>query len=132
MAQKRKKNRRLRPPVQIQLHNRSHHLPLPVAYLGSTQNMPHLSPLPKFVSLSIDSQVAIIATSLPSYSYQVPLLRDIRNTTSTLTGSAVQVAWAPSHTGITGNGLVDAAEDSVLDSFKFPQSSSHLRSQIHG
>ena len=49
--------------------------------------------------------------SRPGYSYQASLLRGICKATSALllSGSAVQVGWTPSHTGIIGNELADAA-----------------------
>ena len=60
---------------------------------------------------SVDNQATIYSISRPGYSYQAPLLRKICKATSTLppSGSAVQIGWAPSHTGIMGNGLADAA-----------------------
>ena len=73
----------------------------------------------------------------PGYSYHTALLRDIYKATSTLlpSGSAVQIGWTPSHTGIMGNELADAAaklaaEGNPPDNLTFPWSYSHLRSQI--
>ena len=44
------------------------------------------------------------AISRLGYSYQASLLRDICKATSALlfSGSAVQIGWTPSHTGIAG------------------------------
>ena len=95
-----------------------------------------LSPPPKVVSLSVDNQATIHAISRPGYSYQAPLLHDICKATSTLllSGSAVQVGWTPSHIGIIGNELADAAaklaaEGNPPDGLNFSWSYSHLRSQ---
>ena len=89
------------------------------------------------ISLSIDNQASISTISRPGYSYLAPLLHNIRKATANLLllGSSVQVGWTPSHTGITGNELADAAtklaaEGTPSDNFPWPYS--HLRSQIHG
>ena len=100
--------------------------------------MPHLSsPPPKVVSLCVDNQATIHSISRPGYSYQVPLLHDICKAISTLllSGSTVQIGWTPSHIGIMGNELADAAaklaaEGNPPDNRMFPWSYSHLRSQI--
>ena len=74
--------------------------------------------------------------SRPGYSYQAPLLRNICKATSTLlhSGSTVQIGWTPSHTGITGNELADAAAKRAAEGTpfgppidNFPWSYSHLR-----
>ena len=98
-------------------------------------NLPtNLPPGSKVVGLSIDSQAALATVSRPGYSYLVPL-HGIRKATSTilLSDTAVQVGWTPSHTGIAGNELADAAAKPAADSTPsddFPWSYSHLRSQI--
>jgi hypothetical protein len=89
------------------------------------------------ISLSIDNQATISTISRPGYSYLAPLLHDIRKATADLllSGSSVQVGWTPSHTGITGNELADAAAKLAAEgtpSDDFPWSYSHLRSQIRG
>ena len=98
-----------------------------------------LSPPPRVVSLAVDSQAVLCTIARPGYSYQASLLRDICKATSTLllSGSAVQVGWTPSHTGITSNELANAAaklaaEGNPPDDLAFPWSYSHLRSQIRG
>ena len=51
---------------------------------------------------------------------------------TTLSGSSVQVGWTPGHSGITGNGLADAAirlAAEVNPSDDFPRPPSCLRSQ---
>ena len=55
----------------------------------SITGLPHS----RAVSLSIDSQAAMSSISRPGYSYQAPLLHDIRKATSSvlLSGSAVQI-----------------------------------------
>ena len=70
-----------------------------------------LSPPPEVVNLSVNSQATLNAISRPGYTYKAPLLRDIHTATSTLLllGSTVQEGWTPSHIGITGNELADAA-----------------------
>ena len=89
------------------------------------------------VSLSIDSQAALTTISRPGYFYLASLLHDIGKATSTLllSDTAVQVGWTPSHTGIVGNELADAAAQLAAEgtpSDDFPLSYSHLRSQIRG
>ena len=98
-----------------------------------------LSPPPRVVSLAVDNQATLCDISRPGYAYQASLLRDICKATSTLlhSGSAVQVGWTPSHTGISGNELADAAaklaaEGFPLDNHDFPWSYSHLHTQIRG
>ena len=97
-----------------------------------------LSPPPRVVSLAVDNQAILCATSRPGYSYQASLPRDIHKATSTLlrSGSTVQVGWTPSHTGITGYELADAAAKLATEGTPgpplddFPWSYSHLRTQI--
>ena len=98
-----------------------------------------LSPPPKVVSLGVDNQAASCAISRPGYSYRASLLRDIHRATSTLllSGSAAQAGWIPSHTGIPGNELADAAaklasEGAPSELDNFPWSYSHLCTQIRG
>ena len=86
------------------------------------------------ISFSIDNQATISTISRPGYSY---LLHDIRKATANLllSGSSVQVGWTPSHTGITGNELADAAAKLAAEGTPpddFPWSYSHLLSQIRG
>ena len=78
---------------------------------AARSSMPHPPPPPKVVSLAVDNQATMWAISRPGYSYQASLIRDIRKATSTLlsSGPAVQVGWTPSHIGIAGNELADAA-----------------------
>ena len=97
-----------------------------------------LSPPPRVISLAVDNQAIMRTISRTGYSYQAPLLHDIRKAASTLllSGSTVQIGWAPGRAGITGNGLADAAAklaaegtpESPLDDFPWPYS--HLRTQI--
>ena len=111
-------------PTPTRLHNSitgSHLLSLPwhmfvfdaELYVASCalQYAASLSPPPRVVSLAVDNQAAICAISRPGYSYQASPLHDICKATSALllTRSTVQVGWIPSHTGITGNELADAA-----------------------
>ena len=98
-----------------------------------------LSPPPKVVGLGVDNQAIMCAISRPGYSYQASLLRDICRATYTLlhSGSAVQVRWTASHSGISGGELADsaaklAAEGPPSDNHDFPWSYSHLRTQIRG
>ena len=142
----------MRPHAFIHLHASgsiidSHLLPLPeymsvfdaelYAASCALQYAANLSPDPKVVSLSIDSQAALSTISQPGYSYSAPLLHDIRKATSSLhlSNTAVQVGWIPSHTGITGNELADAAAKLAAEgtpSDDFPWSYLHLCSQIRG
>ena len=71
-----------------------------------------LSPPPKVVSLAVDNQATIHAISRPGYSHRASTLRDICKATSALllSGSAVQAGLLPSHSGIAGNELADAAK----------------------
>ena len=96
-----------------------------------------LSPSPEVVSLSVDNQATTCSISRPGYPHQTHLLRDICRTTSTLlcSGSAIQTGRTPSHTGIMGNELADAAailtaEDNPPDDLMLPWPYSHLRSQM--
>ena len=135
------------PPYPPNSITRSHLLSLPwhmsvfdaelYATSCALQYAASLSPPPKVVSLSVDNQAIIYSISRPGYSYQAPLLRDICKATSTMlaSGSAVQIGWTPSHTGIMCNELADAAaklaaEGNPPDGLLFPWSYSHLRSQI--
>ena len=107
--------------------------------LAARSNMPHHSPPPRAVSLAVDNQAVLCTIARPDYSCQASLLRDICKATSTLllSGSAVQVGWTPSHTGITGNELAHAAaklaaEGNPPDGLASPWPYFHLRSQIRG
>ena len=89
----------------------------------------------KVVSLSIDNQATISASSRLGYSYLAHLLHDIRNATIALShsGCITQVGWTPRHSSITGNDLADAAAKLVAEgtpSVDFPWSYSHLCSQV--